>query len=187
MDIEERLDENAVADATGFWWLFIVTGSLWILFSLILFRFNYTSVNAISIVLGVVCICAAVDELIGLPNSHGWWRIGRIALALAFAGIGVVAFVHPGNTFNALAAVFAFYVLLRGMFTIVAALTGLMSPMWLGLVLGIVEVGLAFWAAGDFGHKAILLVAWIGVGTLIHGLTQIILAIQLHKLRPAVA
>jgi uncharacterized membrane protein HdeD (DUF308 family) len=101
--------------------------------------------------------------------------------------IGIVAFVHPGNTFKALAAVFAFYVLLRGLFTIVAALTGLMAPMWLGLVIGIVEVGLAFWAAGDFGHKTILLLAWIGVSAMLHGLTQIILAIQLHRLRPAAA
>jgi uncharacterized membrane protein HdeD (DUF308 family) len=187
MDIEERLDENAIEDATGFWWLFIVTGSLWILFSLILFRFNYTSVTAISIVLGVVCIAAAIDELIGLPNSHGWWKAGRIALAVAFAVIGVVAFVHPGNTFKAVSAVFAFYVLLRGMFTIVAALTGVMAPMWLGLVIGIVEVGIAFWAAGDFGHKEILLVAWIGVSALLHGLTQIILAVRLHRLRPKLA
>ena len=187
MDIEEGLNANAVEAASGLWWLFIATGSLWILFSLILFRFDYTSVSAISIVLGVVCICAAVEELIGLPSSHGWWKIGRIALAIAFAVIGVVAFVHPGNPFKAVSAIFAFYVLLRGMLTIVAALTGLMAPMWLGLVLGIVEVGLAFWAAGDFGHKAILLVAWIGVSAMIHGLTQIILAIQLHRLRPQTA
>jgi uncharacterized membrane protein HdeD (DUF308 family) len=189
MGTEERLDEQAAADASGIWWVFIVTGTLWILFSLLMFRFSYTSVNAIAILLGIVCICAAVEELIGLPGSHGWWRVGRIALALAFLAIGIVAFVHPGNTFNALAAVFAFYVLLRGLFTIVAALTGLMAPMWLGLVIGIVEVGLAFWAAGDFGHKTILLLAWIGVSALLHGLTQIILAIQLHHLRsqPAAA
>src|ERR1700759_2897224 len=118
MEIDEGLNANAVEAASGFWWLFIVTGSLWILFSLILFRFDYTSVTAISIVLGVVCICAAFEELLGLPASRGWWRLGRIALAIAFAVIGIVAFVHPGNTFKAVAAVFAFYVLLRGMFTI---------------------------------------------------------------------
>jgi uncharacterized membrane protein HdeD (DUF308 family) len=183
MEIEERAD--AVEAASGFWWLFVITGTLWILFSLLLFRFNYTSVNAVSILLGVVCIAASVEELIGIPSSHGWWRVGRIALVLLFAAIGVVAFVHPGNTFKALAAIFAFYVLLRGMFTIIAALAGWMQPLWLGLLIGIVEIGLAFWAAGDFGHKTILLLAWIGVTAMLHGLTQIILAVQLHRLRPA--
>jgi uncharacterized membrane protein HdeD (DUF308 family) len=184
MELEERPDATAAA-ASGFWWLFAVTGTLWILFSLILFRFDYTSVNAISILLGVVCIAAAVEELIGIPAAHGWWRVGRIALVLLFAVIGIVAFVHPGNTFNALAAIFAFYVLLRGMFTIVASLAGVLEPLWLGLILGIAEIGLAFWAAGDFGHKTILLLAWIGVTALIHGLTQIILAVRLHGLRSA--
>src|SRR5262249_23643727 len=118
------IDEKGVEEAaTALWWLPIVTGSLWILFSLLLFRFNYTSVTAVSILFGAVCIAGALEELISIPSSHGWWRAGRIALAILFAVIGVVAFVHPGNTFNALAAVFAFYLLLRGMFTIVAAIT----------------------------------------------------------------
>ena len=37
-----------------------------------------------------------------------------MVLALAFAVIGVVAFVHPGNTFDALAAVLSFYFILKG-------------------------------------------------------------------------
>jgi uncharacterized membrane protein HdeD (DUF308 family) len=71
------------------------------------------------------------------------------------------------------------------MFTIVAALAGAMQPLWLGLIIGVVEIGLAFWAAGDFGHKTILLLAWIGVTAMLHGLTQILLAFQLHRLRAA--
>ena len=114
----------------------IVTGSLWILFSLMMFRFDYASVSAISILFGVVCIAAALEELVSIPSSHGWWRLGRIALAVLFAVIGIVAFVHPGNTFDALAAVFAFFLILRGMFTIVAAITHFFEPMWLGLLAG---------------------------------------------------
>jgi uncharacterized membrane protein HdeD (DUF308 family) len=185
LEANEGLDANAIEAASGFWWLLIVTGSLWILFALLLFRFDYRSVTAVAIVVGVVCIAGAIDELVGLPASHGWWRVGRIALAVAFTVIGIVAFVHPGNTFTAVAAVFAFYILLRGMVTIVAALTGLFQPLWLGLLIGIIEVGLAFWAAGDFGHKEVLLLAWIGVTALLHGLTEIITAIHIRRLRPA--
>jgi uncharacterized membrane protein HdeD (DUF308 family) len=185
MEIEHYPDADEVAAASGVWWIFAVTGTLWILFSILLFRFDYTSVNAVAIVLGVVCIAAAIEELVEVPSAHGWWRVARIVLVLLFAAIGVVAFVHPGNTFRAVAAIFAFYVLLRGMFTIVAALSGVMQPLWLGLIIGIVEIGLAFWAAGDFGHKTILLLAWIGVTAMLHGLSQIILAVQLHRLRPA--
>jgi uncharacterized membrane protein HdeD (DUF308 family) len=180
------MEPMSVEEAAGkLWWIFIVTGSLWILFSLIMFQFDYTSVTAVSILFGAVCIAGALEELISIPASHGWWRAGRIALALLFLVIGVVAFVHPGNTFNALAAVFAFFLLLRGIFTIVAALTHLMEPMWLGLLAGSIEIGLAFWAAGDFGHKTILLLVWVGLSALIHGVMQIVLAIHLRSLQSA--
>jgi uncharacterized membrane protein HdeD (DUF308 family) len=176
---------DAQGDPTKLWWVFIVTGSLWILFSLLLFRFTYASVTAISILMGVVCIAAAIEELVLIPTAHGWWRLGRVVLAVAFALIAIVAFVHPGDTFSALAAIFAFYLLLNGLLSIVLSLTGLLEPRWLGLVTGLVQVGLAFWAAGDFGHKEILLLVFIGAGALIHGLVQLLLAFQLRATRPA--
>jgi uncharacterized membrane protein HdeD (DUF308 family) len=180
--IETRSAQEA---ASGLWWIPIITGTLWILFSLLMFRFDYTSVTAVSVLFGVVCIAGAVEELISIPISHGWWRAGRIALAVLFAVIAIVAFVHPGNTFNALAAVFAFFLLLRGIFSIILAIMHIFEPMWLGLLAGIVEIGLAFWAAGDFGHKTVLLLVWVGLSALIHGVMQIILAFNLRSLRSA--
>jgi uncharacterized membrane protein HdeD (DUF308 family) len=183
---QSAFEERSVEEAVGaLWWVPIVTGSLWILFALLMFRFDYASVSAISILFGVVCIAGAVDELVSIPSSQGWWRLGRVALAVLFAVIGIVAFIHPGNTFDALAAVFAFFLLLRGMFTIVAAITHFFEPMWLGLLAGVVEIGLAFWAAGDFGHKTVLLLVWVGLSALIHGVVQIILAFHLRSLRDA--
>jgi uncharacterized membrane protein HdeD (DUF308 family) len=183
---DSAIDRGSAAQAAGsLWWLPIITGTLWILFALLLFRFNYTSVTAVSILIGVVCLAAALGELVAIPASHGWWRAGRIALALLFTVIAVVAFIHPGNTFNALAAVFAFFLLLRGLFTIVLAVTHFFEPMWLGLLFGIAEIGLAFWAAGDFGHKAFLLVVWVGASALINGVMQIVLAFRIRSLREA--
>ena len=34
--------------AAGVWWLWLVTGSAWLLFSVIVFRFAYSSVSAVS-------------------------------------------------------------------------------------------------------------------------------------------
>ncbi len=171
---------GAAREASEYWWIFLVTGSLWILFSLLLFRFHYASVNAIAILVGIFCLAAAVGELVAVPVSHGWALAGRLALALGFAIVGVVAFVNPGGTFNALAAVFAFYLFLRGIFDVVVALVGRLEFWWLRLIAGIVQIGLAFWAAGDFGHKTILLLAWIGLSALIHGITEIVLAFELR-------
>src|SRR5206468_2582437 len=78
-------------------------------------------------------------------------------------------------------AIFAFFLLLRGTWDIVVAL--LVRPAelwWAGLVSGLVQVLLAFWAAGDFGHKAFLLVVWVGASALAHGIVQILIAFRLR-------
>ena len=55
---------------------------------------------------------------------------------------------------------------------------------WLRLITGIVELGFGFWVAGSFQRSAIVLVAFVGVATLFHGVTQIVLALQLRSLDP---
>ena len=167
------------------WWVPLVTGSLWVLFALIVFRFDYTSVSAISILLGTVLLAAALVEAIRAAGSHGWWRVTHIGLTIAFVVIGVLAFVHPENTFRALAAIFAFYLFLRGIVDVIAALYARPAELWwVGLVSGMVLILLAFWAAGDFGNKAFLLVVWIGAAALAQGVLQIVTAFRLRHEPP---
>ena len=164
------------------WWVPLVTGSLWVLFALIVFRFDYTSVSAISILLGTVLLAAALVEAIQAAGSHGWWRVTHIGLTIAFVVIGVLAFVHPENTFSALAAIFAFFLFLRGIVDVIAALYARPAELWwVGLVSGMVLILLAFWAAGDFGNKAFLLVVWIGAAALAQGVLQIVTAFRLRQ------
>ena len=163
------------------WWIGLISGSIWIVFALVVFRFDYTTVSAISILLGCVCLAGALFEAIAAFATHGWWRVVNIGLAIAFAIIGVVAFVHPGDTFEALASIFAFYLLLRGTFDIVVAIVLRGAELWwIGLISGTVQILLAFWAAGDFGHKAFLLVVWVGASALAHGIVQIVTAFRLR-------
>jgi uncharacterized membrane protein HdeD (DUF308 family) len=163
------------------WWILLVTGSLWSIFALVIFRFDYTTVTALSILLGTVCMCAALFEVVASAAAGGWWRVTHIVLAAAFAVIGILAYVHPENSFKVLATIFAFFLLIRGVFEIVASL--LVRPAdlwWVGLVSGVVQVLLAFWAAGDFGNKAFLLVIWVGASALVHGVVQIVTAFRLR-------
>ena len=177
-----RAPYTAEEEFSHLWWILLVTGSLWLLFALLVFSFDYRTVSAISILLGVVCLCAALLEVIAAFGSHGWWRAANVGLAIAFAIIGVLAFIHPENTFEALATIFAFYLLLRGIFDIAVALLvrNTTELWWLGLIAGVVQVLLAFWAAGDFGHKAFLLVVWVGASALAHGIIQLVTAFRIR-------
>lgn len=174
---------SAGAEQSGdpLWWLLLVTGSLWVIFALIVFRFDYTTVSALSILLGTVCIAAALLEVFSAFGASGWWRVAHIGLAIAFAIIGGLAYAHPQNTFKALATIFAFFLFLRGIFDVVVALLARPAELWwVTLVSGVVQILLAFWAAGDFGHKAFLLVVWVGASALAHGTVQIVTAFRLR-------
>ena len=167
------------------WWILLVTGSLWVIFALVVFQFDYTTVAALSLLLGTVCMAAALFEAVAAAGSHGWWRAAHVGLAIAFAVIGALAYAHPENTFKALSTIFAFYLLLRGTLDIVVAL--LARPVelwWAGLVSGVVQILLAFWAAGDFGHKAFLLVVWVGASALAHGVVQLVTAFAFARTAP---
>ena len=169
-------------EAHELWWVFLVVGVIWLVYALLVFQFDETSVTAISILLGMTCLGAALLELLEIPASHGLWRLGRVLLAIVFAIIGIVAFVHPGDSFAALGTIFAFYLLVRGIFELVAAFTsrGGAGARLLTGVVGLTQIGLAFWAAGDFGHKSFLLVVWVGATALAHGVLQIVRAFDLR-------
>jgi uncharacterized membrane protein HdeD (DUF308 family) len=178
-DLEER---EALEAAGRAWWLFLLTGLLWLLFSIIVFRFDYTSVTAISVLFGIVAIAAGVNECFMAAAARRWWRALHILLALIFVVVGIVAFVHPGDTFAALAAVMAFFLIFKGFFDIVVSIAtkNEFHAWWVQLVVGIVEVLIGFWAAGYWGRSAILLVIWVGVIALVRGITEIIFAFKLR-------
>jgi len=96
--------------------------------------------------------------------------------------IGIVAFVHPGNTFKALAAVMSFYFIVKGGFDLAL---GFWFPehRWLRMLTGAAELALGLWAAAYWGRSAALLVAWIGALALIRGVTEITFAFSVRQLR----
>ena len=176
--------------AAQLWWIKLITAAGWFLLSIIVFRFDWSTVNALSILFGIVMLGAAVTEGLNVALTSGWWRVGYLLLAIAFAVIGIVAFIHPGNTFSALAAVISFYFIIDGGFKVAVALARLGGGEhlnWLMLFVGIAELLLGFWAAGDFGHRAILLVVWVGALALARGFTDVFEAFALRGARDVVA
>ena len=181
-------DQRTILDAARVWWLFLITGTAWLLFSIIVFRFDYTTVSAIAIVFGILMLGFSLMELVSVMTTEGWRRLLHAVLAIAFLVIGIVSFIHPGNTFTALAAVMSCYFIIKGTFDLIIAFATRPENdlWWLGLIAGVIEIVLGFWAAGDFGHKVILLVVWVGLAALMRGISEIIFAFTLKHMRGAV-
>lgn len=185
---EVREAAEALREGSEYWWILLVTGAAWLLFAIIIFRFDWTSVSAISILFGCALLAAGASEFLMIPGARGGWKVARGVLGVLFIVIGVIAFIHPGNTFSALAAVLSFYFIVKGTFDLVVALARHGQDLWwIQLLLGLAQIVLGFWAAGDFGRKTVLLLVWVGAAALIRGISQIITAFTIRSFRNAEA
>jgi uncharacterized membrane protein HdeD (DUF308 family) len=171
------------------WWLVLITGIAWTLVGLIVLRFDYSSVSAISILFGCVAIAAGVLEIGVLILAAGWWKLFHAILVVVFIAAGIVAFIHPGNTFEALAAVFSFFLIFAGTWDIIMSISTRheIEVWWLQLIGGIIELALGFWAAGYYGRSAVLLIAWVAAFTLIRGVRDIVLAFRVREVQHGTA
>ena len=164
------------------WWVFLITGTLWLILSLVMFRFDITSARAIGILAGIVFIFAGVIELgVTFVVRSGWWKALNALLSFLLIVGGIMSFIHPENAFEAIASITGFMFLFVGIMDILVALTNRTGVWWLRLVVGLVCVGLAYWASGDFDRKAVLLVAWVAAFALLRGITHLIIAFSLRS------
>ena len=181
--VDNMFEPREIArEASRLWWLFLLTGIAWLMFSLIIFRFDIASVTTIGILFGVVAVVAGVDEFMAIGVSTTGWKIVHGILGVIFVLVGIFAFIEPGSAFSALAALIGFFLLFQGIFDITVAFMTKdeFELWWLQLIVGLVEIGLAFWVAGSFRDKAILLIVYVGVVALSKGITDIFLAFKLR-------
>lgn len=168
---------------TKHWWLLLVTGVAWVVIAILILRFDYTTVAAISVLFGVFCFAAVANEvMVSAVTSSRGWQILHWLLAALFIVVGVLAFFRPEDTFVGLAAVMSFYFVFRGAFDIATSLAASRLPGWWVLLLaGIAEIAIGFWAAGSWNVSVVVLVSWVAAGALIHGIGQIALAFLMRR------
>jgi uncharacterized membrane protein HdeD (DUF308 family) len=164
------------------WWLFLIAGIAWIFVGMFVLQFDSDSVFIISLMLAIVMFLAAVTEAFAVFSMEGWkWLHALLGVLFLFGGIWALA--YPGQTFGTLALLIGWFLLAKGTFDVVAGLSNRDTELWwLSLVIGIVEIAIAFWAIGYPGRSAWLLVLWIGVSSLMRGFSEIALAFQVRSL-----
>ena len=138
MDLDERM---VLREASNAWWVFLLTGILWFIVSLVVLRFDLTSVASVGVLLGALFLMAGVNEFLIVGMVDGW-RWLHAVLGVIFMVGGVWAFVHPIGAFYELASVLGFLLMFKGSLDIVTAIAT--KPVnelwWLGLVVGLLEL-----------------------------------------------
>jgi uncharacterized membrane protein HdeD (DUF308 family) len=163
------------------WWVFLITGTAWLFFALILFRFDITSVKSIGVLAGIIFLIAGVFEFLMIfVVRSGWWKAVNAILAVLLIVGGILAIIHPENAFVAIASVTAFMFLFVGILDLIVAFSNRVGLWWVRMIVGFVCIGLGFWAAGDFQRSAVLLTAWLGAFALLRGITHFLIAFALR-------
>jgi uncharacterized membrane protein HdeD (DUF308 family) len=181
--------ERELEQARGPWWLFLITGVLWLIAALVILRFDVTSITAVGVLLGVVLGFAAATEVVAAMSAPGW-RWAHWLLAVLFAVGSIWAFVHPIGAFWELASILGFLLVLKGSLDITASVvTKPVNDLWgLGLAAGILEILLGFWASQQFfPARATLIIIWVGFSAILRGINEIATAFSLRRLERVAA
>ncbi|WP_239374582.1 HdeD family acid-resistance protein [Frankia sp. Cj5] len=194
------------------WWFVLAVGIAWSLFALAILQFELTTERSIAVLLGVVLFVSVASELLATTATARGWRWSHALLAVLFAAGGVVALVWPDPTFAVVARIVAWYLLGKGIFDVVNAFVARRAELrgadfrhsdlraadspgaevadlrgaaqwWMPLIVGMFEIGVAFWAVGYPKSSLTLLVLWVALAALATGLTKICMAARMRGAR----
>jgi len=168
-----------------FWWLWLVFGIAWVLISLVILQFDDASITTVGVLIGLMFFISGIQQfVIASMVDRGGWIYGLFGVLFVIAG--VISFISPENTFAAIADILGFLFLIVGVFWIIQAFVERdeNDVWWLGLGAGVLMVVLAFWTGGQFFiEKQYTLLVFAGIWALMSGVTDIVRAFQIRKLK----
>jgi uncharacterized membrane protein HdeD (DUF308 family) len=186
--MKERTDIGSrtragLARMAGPWWLFLLTGIAWLILAWIALRFTPASIPTVGALLGVFFLVAVFNEFF-IASVRPSWRWLHIVMGIIFAFGAGWAFAQPYNAFWTLASILGLLLIFRGTLDIVtsASTREVNSTWWLGMVVGILEILLGFWAAQQYlPVQGALLLIWVGFFALFRGISEIVVAFEVRR------
>jgi uncharacterized membrane protein HdeD (DUF308 family) len=165
------------------WWVLLVNGIITVVAGGIIL-FTDWKLDDLAFFIGVVLVFRGLFDMVSVPvdgSSRGW----TIASGLLEFGLGVMVWAWPSPTLLVIAFWIGWYVLFSGIMTISGAIAGRnVIPYWgFMLAFGIAEVLLSFWLLARPGITLVAAVLAIGLWALVAGLMQIVVAIDVKRLR----
>src|SRR5204862_2596559 len=114
------VERPGVADVARLWWLWLVTGIMWIVAAMVVLQFDQASVTTVSIIIGLMFAYSAVQQFVlaAVAESMKWlW----IVFGVLFAAASIICFINPKNTFAGIADILGFLFLCVGVWWVIRA------------------------------------------------------------------
>ena len=122
------------------------------------------------------------DEFL-IASARASWRWLHVVMGIIFAFGAGWSFTRPYNAFWTLASILGLLIF-RGTLDIItsADTRGINSAWWLGMLAGILEILLGFWASQQFlSVRGALLLVWVGFFALFRGISEIVIAFEVRS------
>jgi uncharacterized membrane protein HdeD (DUF308 family) len=164
------------------WGWYLGAGIAWLLFGLAILTLQPATIALIGFLVSGVLLLGGAFELVMAFMASGWRWLHATAGALFIIG-GVVAFLDPFQTFVGLSILIGWYLVIVGTVVLIGSLaTRSPGSLWgLGVTVGILQILIGVWAIGYPNRSAWLLVLWIGIGAITHGIADVINAFHIRS------
>jgi uncharacterized membrane protein HdeD (DUF308 family) len=167
----------------GPWWLFLLTAIAWLIIAWVALRFTPASIATVGVLLGVLFLFGMLDEFL-IASVLPSWRWLHVVMGVIFAFGAGWSFARPYDAFWTLASILGLLLIFRGTLDIITSVDarGINTAWWLGMVAGILEILLGFWASQQYlSVKGALLLVWVGLFALFRGISEIVIAFELRS------
>jgi len=168
------------------WWILLLYGLVALGFGIVAIGWPLSAAMALAWTLGVMAIVEGVISLFALVSGGSGASRGWLALyAIASLGFGILAVINPLATASVLVLFLAAWLLVAGIYRIVFAIRvrKQIQGEWLLILSGVLAVVLGvLFAANPYAGVAVTTL-WIGIGSLLYGLLQVLVAFKLRKLK----
>lgn len=168
------------------WWVVLLYGLLAVGFGLLAITRPLSAAAGLAWAIGVMALVEGLISLFAVfSGDSGTPRGWALVYALASIGFGALAVINPLVTAKVLVLLLAIWLIIAGVYRIVFAVRvrRQIEGEWLLIVSGLLAIVLgAMMVANPRGGVAVTTL-WIGIGSLVYGVLQIVVAFRLRKLR----
>jgi uncharacterized membrane protein HdeD (DUF308 family) len=168
------------------WWVLLLYGLVALVFGGVAILQPLAAATALAWAIGVMAVVEGVISLVALFGGNSGVSRGWLAVyALASLVFGVLAVINPLATASVLVLLLAVWLIVAGIHRIVFAVRVRrhIQGEWLLILSGVLAIVLgALLVANPLAGVAVTTL-WIGIGSLIYGVLQVVVAFRLRRLR----
>lgn len=168
------------------WWVLLLYGLVALVFGAVAILQPLAAATALAWAIGVMAVVEGVISLVALFGGNSGVSRGWLAVyALASVVFGVLAVINPLATASVLVLLLAVWLIVAGIHRIVFAVRVRrhIQGEWLLILSGVLAIVLgALLVANPLAGVAVTTL-WIGIGSLIYGVLQVVVAFRLRRLR----